>query len=110
MPPTEDALEHLRRRVPELPLESGAELETDLFVALAKGIVGRSGAYAFAWSMLGSLLGEVTPERVLEVGPSLEALGKRTAASLLGAAKGVRSGRVGMERLSGLSDDEAVAA
>ncbi len=110
MPPTEDALEHLRRRVPELPLESGAELETDLFVALAKGIVGRSGAYAFAWSMLGSLLGEVTPERVLEVGPPLEALGKRTAASLLGAAKGVRSGRVGMERLSGLSDDEAVAA
>lgn len=110
MLPTENALAHLRRRVPELSLERGAELETDLFLTLAKGIVGRSGAFAFAWALLESLLGEVSPERVREAGASLEALGKRTAASLLGAAKAFRSGRIGVERLSALSDDEAVTA
>ena len=88
MLPTENALAHLRRRVPELPLERGAELETDLFLTLAKGIVGRSGAFAFAWALLESLLGEVSPERVREAGASF------------------RSGRIGVERLSALSDDK----
>ena len=110
---TEAARAHLERQAPEIVGEAAA-LETDLFSALAKGILARSGAGAFAWSLLESLLGEVTPERVLEASPEgpggLGGMGKRTAASLIGAAKAVRSGRLGGERLSGLSDDEAVAA
>ena len=59
------------------------------------GIVGRT-----AWG------GQ--PERVLEAGPALEAFGKKTAKALLGAAKAVLSGKIGMERLAALPDDEAV--
>lgn len=40
----------------------------------------------------------------------MEAFGKKTANALLGAAKAVRSGKIGMERLAALPDDEAVGA
>ena len=66
-------------------------------VPVRVGIVGRTD-----W--------EVSPERVLEAGSALEAFGKKTANALLGAAKAVRSGKIGMERLAALPDDEAVGA
>ena len=40
----------------------------------------------------------------------MEAFGKKTANALLGAAKAVRSGKIGMERLAALPDDEVVGA
>ena len=71
---------------------------------------GASDAFPFAWASLAAQIGEVSPERVLEAGSALEAFGKKTANALLGAAKAVRSGKIGMERLAALPDDEAVGA
>ena len=47
---------------------------------------------------------------MLEAGSALEAFGKKTGNALLGAAKAVRSGKISMERLAALPDDEAVGA
>ena len=112
-PLTDPAFARLRSVDPVLGEAVGDavfELETDLFTALAKGIVekGASDAFPFAWASLAARLGEVSPERVLEAGPALEAFGKKTAKALLGAAKAVLSGKIGMERLAALPDDEAV--
>lgn len=112
-PLTEPAFARLHSVDPALAEAAGnavSGLETDLFTALAKGIVekGASDAFPFAWASLSALLEEVSPERVLEAGPALEAIGKKTANALLGAAKAARSGKIGMERLAALSDDEAV--
>lgn len=112
-PLTEPAFARLRSVDPVLAEAAGDaafELETDLFAALAKGIMekGASDAFPFAWASLAAQIGEVSPERVLEAGSALEAFGKKTANALLGAAKAVRSGKIGMERLAALPDDEAV--
>ncbi len=112
-PLTEPMSARLREVDPWLAEAAGGSvsgLEADLFTALAKGIVekGASDAFTFAWSSLTALLGEISPERVLEAGPALEGVGKKTANALVGAAKAVRSGKIGMERLAALSDDEAV--
>ena len=114
-PLTEPAFARLRSVDPVLAEAAGDaafELETDLFAALAKGIMekGASDAFPFAWASLAAQIGEVSPERVLEAGSALEAFGKKTANALLGAAKAVRSGKIGMERLAALPDDEAVGA
>ncbi|MFR1533460.1 MAG: hypothetical protein ACLSTO_07370 [Bilophila wadsworthia] len=114
-PLTEPAFARLRSVDPVLAQAAGDaafELETDLFAALAKGIMekGASDAFPFAWASLAAQIGEVSPERVLEAGSALEAFGKKTANALLGAAKAVRSGKIGMERLAALPDDEAVGA
>ena len=114
-PLTEPAFARLRSVDPVLAEAAGDaafELETDLFAALAKGIVekGASDAFPFAWASLAAQIGEVSPERVLEAGSALEAFGKKTANALLGAAKAVRSGKIGMERLAALPDDEAVGS
>ena len=114
-PLTEPAFVRLRSVDPVLAEAAGDaafELETDLFAALAKGIVekGASDAFPFAWASLAAQIGEVSPERVLEAGSALEAFGKKTGNALLGAAKAVRSGKIGMERLAALPDDEAVGA
>lgn len=103
-PLTEPAFARLRSVDPVLAEAAGDaafELETDLFAALAKGIMenGASDAFPFAWASLAAQIGEVSPERVLEAGSALEAFGKKTANALLGAAKAVRSGKIGMERL-----------
>lgn len=113
-PLTEPAFARLRSVDPVLAEAAGDaafELETDLFAALAKGIMekGASDAFPFAWASLAAQIGEVSPERVLEAGSALEAFGKKTANALLGAAKAVRSGKIGMERLPP-ADDEAVGA
>ena len=112
-PLTEPAFARLRSVDPVLAEAAGDaafELETDLFAALAKGIMekGASDAFPFAWASLAAQIGEVSPERVLEAGSALEAFGKKTANALLGAAKAVRSGKIGMERLAALPlvDDE----
>ena len=112
-PLTEPAFARLRSVDPVLAEAAGDaafELETDLFAALAKGIMekGASDAFPFAWASLAAQIGEVSPERVLEAGSALEAFGKKTANALLGAAKAVRSGKIGMERLAALPDDAAV--
>ena len=104
-PLTEPAFARLRSVDPVLAEAAGDaafELETDLFAALAKGIMekGASDAFPFAWASLAAQIGEVSPERVLEAGSALEAFGKKTANALLGAAKAVRSGKIGMERLA----------
>ena len=114
-PLTEPAFARLRSVDPVLAEAAGDaafELETDLFAALAKGIMEKGASYAFpfAWASLAAQIGEVSPERVLEAGSALEAFGKKTANALLGAAKAVRSGKIGMERLAALPDDEAVGA
>ena len=106
-PLTEPAFARLRSVDPVLAEAAGDaafELETDLFAALAKGIMekGASDAFPFAWASLAAQIGEVSPERVLEAGSALEAFGKKTANALLGAAKAVRSGKSGMERLAAL--------
>ena len=95
-PLTDSAFARLRSVDPVLAEAVGDavfELETDLFTALARGIVekGASDAFPFAWASLAARLGEVSPERVLEAGPALEAFGKKTAKALLGAAKAVLS-------------------
>ena len=102
-PLTEPAFVRLRSVDPVLAEAAGDaafELETDLFAALAKGIVekGASDAFPFAWASLAAQIGEVSPERVLEAGSALEAFGKKTANALLGAAKAVRSGKIGARR------------
>ena len=99
-PLTEPAFVRLRSVDPVLAEAAGDaafELETDLFAALAKGIVekGASDAFPFAWASLAAQIGEVSPERVLEAGSALEAFGKKTGNALLGAAKAVRSGKIG---------------
>lgn len=114
-PLTEPAFVRLRSVDPVLAEAAGDaafELETDLFAALAKGIVEKraSDAFPFAWASLAAQIGEVSPERVLEAGSALEVFGKKTANALLGAAKAVRSGKIGMERLAALPDDEVVGA
>lgn len=70
-PLTDPAFARLRSVDPVLAEAVGDavfELETDLFMALAKGIVekGASDAFPFAWASLAARLGEVSPERVLE--------------------------------------------
>ena len=90
-PLTEPAFARLRSVDPVLAEAAGDaafELETDLFAALAKGIMekGASDAFPFAWASLAAQIGEVSPERVLEAGSALEAFGKKTANALLGAA------------------------
>lgn len=83
--------------------------EGDVFTALAKGLIRRAApdAFPFVWSLLDSLCGGVSAQRILEKGASgtLETFGKKTAAALLGAAKA--AGKV-EERLLCRTDDEAV--
>lgn len=106
-PLTEPAFARLRSVDPVLAEAAGDaafELETDLFAALAKGIMekGASDAFRSRGHRWPHRLGRVSPERVLEAGSALEAFGKKTANALLGAAKAVRSGKIGMERLAAL--------
>ena len=112
-PLTDPAFARLRSVDPVLAEAVGDavfELETDLVYGAGKGDCGKgaSDAFPFAWASLAARLGEVSPERVLEAGPALEGFGKKTAKALLGAAKAVLSGKIGMERLAALPDDEAV--
>ncbi|MFR0874304.1 MAG: hypothetical protein ACLSHC_06620 [Bilophila wadsworthia] len=81
-PLTEPAFARLRSVDPVLAEAAGDaafELETDLFAALAKGIMekGASDAFPFAWASLAAQIGEVSPERVLEAGSALEAFGRK---------------------------------
>ena len=75
-PLTEPAFVRLRSVDPvlaEVAGDAAFELETDLFAALAKGIVEKraSDAFPFAWASLAAQIGEVSPERVLEAGSAL---------------------------------------
>ena len=86
-PLTEPAFARLRsvdQVLAEAAGDAAFELETDLFAALAKGIMekGASDAFPFAWASLAVQIGEVSPERVLEAGSALEAFGKKTANAL----------------------------
>lgn len=114
-PLTEPAFARSRSVDPVLAEAAGDavfELETDLSTALAKGIMekGASDAFPFARASLATQIGEVSPECVLEAGSALEAFGEKTANVLLGAVKTIRSGKIGMERLTTPSDDEVVSA
>lgn len=116
-----EALEHLRATGPRMatvidqlgPLER--ELEPDLFVGIVKNIVGQqvsNAALATIWGRLQDAAGgSVTPESVTQLGEEgLRAVGLsgRKASYVLGVADEVLSGRLDLDELASLSDEDVI--
>lgn len=90
------------------------EIIPDLFTALINSIVGQqisSKAADTVWDRLGSLLGEITPQNIINASAQdIQKCGMshRKTSYIIGAAEGVLSGLLDMEELKELPDEEII--